>query len=61
MESLTDKLVEEALAIIKEVESLGGMAKAINAGFPKSRIEESAAKRQVCFYKTNVLTISFNN
>jgi methylmalonyl-CoA mutase len=46
MEVLTDSLCSEAEAIIKEVEELGGMAKAINAGFPKSRIEESAAKKQ---------------
>lgn len=46
MESLTETLVNEALEIIKEVEDLGGMTKAIESGMPKYRIEESAAKRQ---------------
>ena len=46
MESLTDQLYNEAKAIIDEVEEMGGMAKAIDSGMPKYRIEESAAKRQ---------------
>jgi len=46
MESLTNELVEKALEIIKEVEALGGMAKAINTGMPKLRVEESAARKQ---------------
>lgn len=46
MESLTADLVDKARAIIKEVEGLGGMAKAVSQGMPKRRIEESAAKRQ---------------
>jgi methylmalonyl-CoA mutase len=46
MESLTNRLYEEASKIIEEVESLGGMAKAVESGMPKLRIEESAAKRQ---------------
>ncbi|MBT0811907.1 methylmalonyl-CoA mutase [Litoribacter ruber] len=46
VEYLTDQLVKKALALIEEVESLGGMAKAIEAGVPKMRIEEAAAKKQ---------------
>ena len=46
LRKLTAELAEKALAHIKEVESLGGMAKAIEAGIPKLRIEEAAAKTQ---------------
>jgi len=46
VESLTHELVHKAWARIKEVEELGGMAKAIESGLPKMRIEEAAAKRQ---------------
>jgi len=46
MESLTQQLADEALAIINEVEEMGGMTKAIVSGMPKLRIEESAARRQ---------------
>ena len=46
METLTTELAAEALAIIKEVEDLGGMTKAIVSGMPKMRIEEAAARRQ---------------
>ncbi|MFJ7308862.1 methylmalonyl-CoA mutase [Peribacillus frigoritolerans] len=46
VESLTAELVEKAWAHIKEIEALGGMAKAIETGLPKMRIEEAAARRQ---------------
>jgi len=46
VESLTNELVRKAWAHIQEVESLGGMAKAIETGLPKMRIEEAAARRQ---------------
>jgi len=46
MESLTDELYNEAKKIIDEVESKGGMTKAIATGMPKLRIEESAARKQ---------------
>src|SRR5512135_3209432 len=46
VESLTHELVRKAWARIKEVDELGGMAKAIESGLPKMRIEEAAAKRQ---------------
>lgn len=46
VEALTDELIRRAWAHIQEVESLGGMAKAIDTGLPKMRIEEAAARRQ---------------
>ena len=46
LESLTDGIIREATKIIEEVEEIGGMAKAIDTGMPKLRIEESAARRQ---------------
>lgn len=46
VERLTADLAERALERIREVEELGGMAKAIEAGIPKLRIEEAAAKTQ---------------
>lgn len=46
MEGLTNDLIAEASRIIDEVESTGGMTKAIVAGLPKLRIEESAARKQ---------------
>jgi methylmalonyl-CoA mutase len=46
VERLTYELARKAMAHIEEVESLGGMAKAIAAGIPKMRIEEAAARTQ---------------
>ena len=46
VESLTNELVHKAWAHIQEIESLGGMAKAIETGIPKLRIEEAAARTQ---------------
>ena len=46
VESLTAALIEEAEKILDEIESIGGMTKAIESGMPKLRIEESAAKKQ---------------
>jgi len=46
VESLTKALADKAWTIIEEVESLGGMTKAVASGMPKMRIEESAARRQ---------------
>lgn len=46
LEYLTDQLLGKAWALIQEVEELGGMAKAIEAGIPKMRIEEAAARKQ---------------
>jgi methylmalonyl-CoA mutase len=46
VEQLTQEIAEEAWELIQEVEKLGGMTKAIEAGIPKRRIEEAAAKKQ---------------
>ncbi len=46
VEYLTNQIVQEAQKIIDEIEEIGGMAKAIESGMPKMRIEESAARRQ---------------
>ncbi|RZS93281.1 methylmalonyl-CoA mutase [Aquimarina brevivitae] len=46
VESLTNEIAEKAWELIQEVEELGGMTKAIEAGIPKMRIEEAAAKKQ---------------
>ena len=46
VEALTEGVIREARKIIDEVQALGGMAKAIETGMPKLRIEESAARKQ---------------
>jgi methylmalonyl-CoA mutase len=46
VESLTHEIANRAWTLIQEVESLGGMAKAIETGVPKMRIEEAAARKQ---------------
>jgi methylmalonyl-CoA mutase len=46
VESLTHSIAAAALALIDEVEAMGGMTKAVEAGMPKLRIEEAAARRQ---------------
>ena len=46
MESLTASIAAEAMKLIREVEAMGGMTKAIEAGMPKLRIEECATRRQ---------------
>ena len=46
VEKLTEEITQKAWALIQEVEELGGMAKAIETGIPKMRIEEAAARKQ---------------
>ena len=46
LENLTSNMVDEAKKLIKEIDEVGGMVKAIEMGIPKMRIEESSAKRQ---------------
>ncbi|MDG2433697.1 methylmalonyl-CoA mutase family protein, partial [Flavobacterium sp.] len=46
VESLTNEIAQSAWKLIEEVEELGGMTKAIEAGIPKLRIEEAAARKQ---------------
>lgn len=60
VESLTASLVNEALLLIEEVESYGGMTKAIQAGIPKMRIEESAARRQALIDQGKEVIVGVN-
>lgn len=46
VESLTQNIIDKVRAILEEIEDLGGMAKAIETGMPKMRIEEAAARKQ---------------
>ena len=46
VEALTDGIIRESRKLMDEVEKIGGMAKAIETGMPKMRIEEAAARRQ---------------
>ena len=46
LEKLTEQITHKAWILLKEIEELGGMAKAIETGIPKMRIEESAARKQ---------------
>ncbi|MFT7090988.1 MAG: methylmalonyl-CoA mutase, partial [Candidatus Azotimanducaceae bacterium] len=46
MESLTQEMADKAWALIMEIDELGGMAKAIESGLPKLKIEEAAARKQ---------------
>ncbi|MFN8545053.1 MAG: methylmalonyl-CoA mutase [Candidatus Binatia bacterium] len=60
MESLTHALAAKALGIIEEIEALGGMTKAIEAGMPKLRIEEVAAKRQARIDRVEDVIVGVN-
>ncbi|MDB4867817.1 MAG: methylmalonyl-CoA mutase [Cohnella sp.] len=60
VESLTSQLVERAWGHIQEIESLGGMAKAIETGLPKMRIEETAARRQALIDSGKEIIIGVN-
>ena len=46
VEALTHEIAHKAWKLIQEVEELGGMAKAIETGLPKMRIEEASARKQ---------------
>lgn len=60
VEYLTDKIARKAWTLIEEVEALGGMAKAIETGLPKMRIEEAAAKKQARIDSGNEWVIGVN-
>jgi methylmalonyl-CoA mutase len=60
IESLTQQLVDQAWAIIERVESEGGMAKAVAAGWPKAMIEEAAAGRQARVDKGDDVIVGVN-
>ncbi|OCS88636.1 methylmalonyl-CoA mutase [Caryophanon tenue] len=60
VEKLTDELTEKAWALIEEIEELGGMAKAIETGLPKMKVEEAAAKRQAKIDSTSETIVGVN-
>ncbi|MBY0434049.1 MAG: methylmalonyl-CoA mutase [Cyclobacteriaceae bacterium] len=60
VEYLTDQLIEKAWALIEEVEELGGMTRAIEAGVPKLRIEEAAAAKQARIDSTQDVIVGVN-
>jgi methylmalonyl-CoA mutase len=60
VEKLTNQLAEKALEHIREIEQLGGMAKAIEAGIPKLRIEEAAARTQARIDSGNQTVVGVN-
>ena len=60
VESLTQEIADKAWALIEEVESLGGMTKAIEAGIPKLRIEEAAARKQARIDSTQDIIVGVN-
>src|SRR5574344_1698521 len=60
LEYLTNEIIRRAWAHIQEVESLGGMAKAIATGLPKMRIEEASARRQAQIDSGNETIVGLN-
>ena len=60
VEALTASLVAEARKLIQEVEALGGMTKAVEAGMPKLRIEEAAARRQARIDRGEEIVVGVN-
>ncbi len=60
IESLTSELVKKAKEIIEEIDELGGMAKAIESGMPKMRIEEAAAIKQAGIDKGDLTIVGVN-
>jgi len=61
VESLTASIIKESKKLIDEVEELGGMTNAVQAGVPKLRIEESAAIRQAKIEKEEEIIVGVNN
>ncbi len=60
VESLTNEIAEKAWTLIQEVEELGGMTKAIEAGIPKLRIEEAAARKQARIDSSQDIIVGVN-
>ena len=60
VESLTNAMVVEAKKLINEVEDMGGMTKAVDAGLPKLRIEEAAARRQARIDRGEEVVVGVN-
>ena len=60
VESLTNELAEKAWALIEDVEAMGGMTKAVDAGLPKRLIEEAATRRQAAVDKGEEVIVGVN-
>ncbi|MCX7862574.1 MAG: methylmalonyl-CoA mutase [Bacteroidales bacterium] len=60
VEYLTDQLAHKAWSLIQEIEELGGMAKAIETGIPKMRIEEAAARKQALIDTCKEIIVGVN-
>src|SRR5882762_8554867 len=60
VESLTHSIGGAAMALINEIEAMGGMTKAVEAGIPKLRIEESAARRQARIDRGEEVVVGVN-
>ncbi|MEY3004372.1 MAG: hypothetical protein RLZZ491_1548 [Pseudomonadota bacterium] len=60
VESLTAALIDQAWALMQEVEDMGGMTKAVASGMPKLRIEESAARRQAMIDRGEDVIVGVN-
>ena len=60
VEALTNEIIRRAWAHIQEIESMGGMSKAIPTGLPKMRIEEAAARRQARIDSNNETIVGLN-
>ena len=60
VESLTNSMVVEAKKLIDEVEEMGGMTKAVDAGLPKLRIEEAAARKQARIDRGEEVVVGVN-
>ncbi|MDO5510974.1 MAG: methylmalonyl-CoA mutase [Weeksellaceae bacterium] len=61
VENLTAAILEEAWEYLKEIVSLGGMTKAIEAGIPKMRIEEAAARKQALIDSGEAVIVGVND
>ncbi len=60
IESLTNELADKAWALIEEVESLGGMTKAVESGMPKLKIEEAATAKQARIDRVEEVVVGVN-
>ena len=61
VETLTRQLIQEAGIILEQIEKMGGMARAIETGYPKQKIEEAAAKKQARIDTGNETIVGVNN
>ena len=60
VESLTNELAEKAWALIEEVETMGGMTRAVNEGLPKRLIEEAATRKQAAIDRGDEVIVGVN-